>query len=506
MTTPPQALAQSLELLQKLQAEGKVALQSDDLARSHRERLCAQGFLQEVMKGWYIPTRPDETKGESTAWFASFWPFCSQYLTKRFGSDWCLSPEQSLKLHIGNWTVPQQLVVRASKASNNVTQLPHDVSLLDISAAMPESGDREQKQGLFVYSLPAALIASAPIFFRQASLDARAALSTVSDASNVLSLLLEGGHVLAAGRLAGAFRNIGRDRIADDILNTLREAGFKCHEKDPFEQPNPTFIAKRETSPYVNRLRLMWQEMRDPVLKVFPEPPGLPTDPNTYLKQVDDLYVSDAYHSLSIEGYRVTPDLIQKIRTGDWNPDNSHADREHRSALAARGYWEAFQEVKSSLQKILSGDNAGQVVDADHGNWYRKLFAPSVATGILRAGDLAGYRNDQVYIRRSMHVPPHKEAVRELMPTFFELLQEEAEPAVRVVLGHFFFVYIHPYMDGNGRIGRFLMNAVLASGGYPWTIVPVEKRDSYISSLETASVKQDISAFAEFLAEIVIKL
>ncbi|WP_317503891.1 Fic family protein [Idiomarina sp. HP20-50] len=37
-------------------------------------------------------------------------------------------------------------------------------------------------------------------------------------------------------------------------------------------------------------------------------------------------------------------------------------------------------------------------------------------------------------------------------------------------------VYIHPYFDGNGRIGRFIMNLMLASGGYPWTVVPVERR------------------------------
>jgi Fic family protein len=43
--------------------------------------------------------------------------------------------------------------------------------------------------------------------------------------------------------------------------------------------------------------------------------------------------------------------------------------------------------------------------------------------------------------------------VRDCMPAFFDLLKEEPEPSVRVVLGHFVFVYIHPYMDGNGRMG-----------------------------------------------------
>jgi Fic family protein len=74
---------------------------------------------------------------------------------------------------------------------------------------------------------------------------------------------------------------------------------------------------------------------------------------------------------------------------------------------------------------------------------------------------------------------------------------------MRVVLGHFGFVYIHPYMDGNGRMGRFLMNAMMAAGGYPWTIVPLARHDDYMASLESASVKHDINPFAEFLGSLV---
>ena len=88
------------------------------------------------------------------------------------------------------------------------------------------------------------------------------------------------------------------------------------------------------------------------------------------------------------------------------------------------------------------------------------------------------------------------------MPVFFEMLSEESEPSVRVVLGHFIFVYIHPYMDGNGRIGRFLMNVMLAAGGYPWTVVPLERRDVYMAALEEARA-QNITPFADFLAQLV---
>ena len=102
-----------------------------------------------------------------------------------------------------------------------------------------------------------------------------------------------------------------------------------------------------------------------------------------------------------------------------------------------------------------------------------------------------------------MHVPPRYEAVRDCMPAFFDLLREEAEPSVRVVLGHFVFVYIHPYMDGNGRMGRFLMNVMLAADGYPWTVIPLEKRSEYMAALEGASVEQEITPFAVFLGGLV---
>ncbi len=74
---------------------------------------------------------------------------------------------------------------------------------------------------------------------------------------------------------------------------------------------------------------------------------------------------------------------------------------------------------------------------------------------------------------------------------------------MRAVLGHFLFVYVHPYPDGNGRIGRFLMNLMLTAAGYPWTVIPVERRDAYMAALEAASVRQDIGPFADFLGGLV---
>jgi len=64
MATPSEKLAESLEILKTLQdANGAAAIKAATISRTHRERLIANGFLQEVMKGSYISTKPGEKPG-----------------------------------------------------------------------------------------------------------------------------------------------------------------------------------------------------------------------------------------------------------------------------------------------------------------------------------------------------------------------------------------------------------------------------------------------------------
>jgi hypothetical protein len=240
---PSEKLAESLKILKRLKDRGVIAIRSGDLTRTHRERLVKNGFLREVMKGWYIPSRPDETAGESTAWYASFWHFCAAYLNERFGREWSLSPEQSIILHTGNRAVPGQLVVRAPKGRNQITNLPHRTSLLEIRSTLPPKRAFTTDDGLRLFSLPAALVASPARFYHQHPTDARAALAMIRDSSEVLDVLLEGGHSIVAGRLAGAFRNIGRTRIADDIVRGMRAADYPVRESDPFDAQSALAIS-----------------------------------------------------------------------------------------------------------------------------------------------------------------------------------------------------------------------------------------------------------------------
>ena len=91
------------------------------------------------------------------------------------------------------------------------------------------------------------------------------------------------------------------------------------------------------------------------------------------------------------------------------------------------------------------------------------------------------------------------EAVRDAMPAFFDLLKSETDPVARIVLGHFIFVYIHPFSDGNGRIARFLMNVMMAATGHPWTVIRIDHRNAYMAALEAASVEENIAPFTDLL-------
>jgi len=503
MPTPNEKLAESLMALQALQKDGRRVFRSNELTRIHRQRLLQNGFLQEIIKGWLISSSPDTHQGDSTPWYASFWEFCARYAHERFGDDWHLSPEQSLLIHAENTIIPAQVVIYSSKGTNNTVSLLFDTSLYDLRQAQtPSAGDAVVRNGLRLFSPIAALTKIPEAFFTRYPIETQIALTSIRDTSEILRRLLDRGHSAIAGRLAGALRRVGRADAADDIIKTMKAASYDVRETDPFEAKQ-TFGILRLTNeaPIVTRINATWKSMREVVSETFPKAPGLPKNRNAYLRFVDEIYKSDAYHSLSIEGYHVTPELIEKVRAGNWDPAHHDDDRQSRNALAARGYWQAFQTVKATVPEIIAGKNPGTLVRTAHRDWYRELFQPCIAAGLLPAKALAGYRNDAVYLRTSRYVPPRWEAVRDAMSVLFDLIEQEPEPSVRAVLGHWLFGYIHPYPDGNGRMARFLMNAMLASGGYPWTVIRVEDRTEYLTALDRASIDMDIRPFSAFVAE-----
>ena len=179
--------------------------------------------------------------------------------------------------------------------------------------------------------------------------------------SGLLARLLEGGHSRIAGRLAGAFRNGGRDRLADEIVKTMAAADYDIRESDPFEDRRRWLCHHAKLPLFANRIRLLWDRMREAIIAALSDRTGISAGYQSYLKGVEEAYVADAYHSLSIEGYRVSLELIERVRSGNWNPEVHEHDREQTNAMAARGYWQSFQVVKKSVGRVMGGENPGTV-------------------------------------------------------------------------------------------------------------------------------------------------
>lgn len=494
-------IADSLSNLMAL-GKGERVFKTNDISRTDRERLSEAGFLTEIIKGWVMTTRPGDRQGDSTAWYSSFWEFARIYLDDRFGSDWTVSPEGSVLLHAENLNVPHQVIIHSPKANNQLVELPHDSSFYLLRVPKLATAKPVELAGMRAIPDAESLCLVGPTFWHNNKNDVVALIGAVRSAA-ILNVLLAGGHAVVAGRIAGAYRLLGNNKAADEIISTMQRAGHDVREDaDPFKGPVPMQLAgARPVTPISTRIHLMWAEMRDQVLQNFDIEPRLINDHDAFMVSVDDIYTSDAYHSLSIEGYTVTEDLIEKVRNGNWNPDDDPADREQKNALAAKGYWDAFQEVRKSVDRIIKGEPSADIVEAEHLDWYRALFQPSLAAGIVKPENMVGYRQHFLHIRGSRHTPANWESVPDAMEAFFDCLKKEEDPRVRAVLGHFLFTFIHPLPDGNGRSGRFIMNAMLASGGISWTVVPVDRRAEYMQALDSASSKGDVGPFAQLIAD-----
>lgn len=495
-------LGQALQRVHKIvESRGGVhVLQTKEMSRTDREILTKNRWLQEIIKGWYLLVRPDVKTGESSAWYASFWDFLKIYPEHHYNRDYCLSAEHSLDLHLGKTTIPKQIIVVAKKGSGTPIQLPFDTSLLVYSSNEKIPEDRIKLRDLFVMSFSYALCKASPSYFHNQE-DAELALHSIREPSELIQTIIRHNFSRAAGRIVGAFSFLGKNELAATIKQGVTEAGVIVQQQNPFKKDTPSLVGIKSKSPSTARIELMWSQYRETIISLFPSPPGLPAASEKYLSNVEEIHTQDAYHSLSIEGYQVSLELIEKVEKGTWNPEKYSEDAEYRNALAARGYYEAFLEVKKSIVKIIEGTAPGEVIKKDLSLWFRKLFSPFVDAKLIKPEDLWGYRRHPVYIRNSRHTPLSRENLLDAMDVLYDCLMQEEHPAVRAILGHFVFVYIHPYMDGNGRIGRFLMNAMLASGGYPWHIIRVETRHQYFKALESASVENDIEPFAKFIAE-----
>jgi Fic family protein len=214
-----------------------------------------------------------------------------------------------------------------------------------------------------------------------------------------------------------------------------------------------------------------------------------PLDPAITRNLREDLIVRWTYHSNAIEGntltLRETKVALEGITVGG-KPLKDHLEAvNHRDAILLLEEFVQENEpltewtIKSLHQLILRGiddDNAGR------------------------------YRTVNVRIAGASQLPPDQVVVPELMERFIAWYRDEAitlHPVERAARVHSDFVKIHPFVDGNGRTSRLLMNLELLKAGLPATVLPVERRLAYYEALEADHAQGNREPFLALIAEIV---
>jgi len=116
------------------------------------------------------------------------------------------------------------------------------------------------------------------------------------------------------------------------------------------------------------------------------------------------------------------------------------------------------------------------------------------------------YRTSNVTIAGAEHVPSDFTLVQQEMDTFIDWYNGPAQnmhPVERAARVHCDFVMIHPFIDGNGRTSRLMMNLELMKCGFPATVLSVAQRLKYYQALDNAHTKNDYTDFIKLIAEIV---
>jgi len=198
----------------------------------------------------------------------------------------------------------------------------------------------------------------------------------------------------------------------------------------------------------------------------------------------EQLVLQWTYNSNAIEGntltLKETKVVLEGITIGGKSLREHFEAINHRDAIeyveALSANKEAFNErnIKGLHQLILKNvddDNAGR------------------------------YRNINVTISGAQHTPPSAlqlpAQMEELIHNYSDSQQLHAiERAAKV---HIEFVKIHPFVDGNGRTSRLLMNLELMKSGFPAVIVPIEDRLAYYEALDTAHCHGDYTLFLTLL-------
>lgn len=203
-----------------------------------------------------------------------------------------------------------------------------------------------------------------------------------------------------------------------------------------------------------------------------------------------DFLVRMTHGSASIEGSTLTLQQTALVLDREFVPKDL---KQRDDMLSAMGIADAFRfalrqaEAGRTLDTALIQDTHERIaIDMDES-----------VRGIIRTVP--------VYIRGSLTVPPDPSMVRNYLDDLvYHCTHTDLHPLVAIAATHKAFESIHPFVDGNGRTGRVLLNFQLATCGYPPIAIDAGSRQRYLESLEAWSVSEDPAPLATLICENVI--
>jgi Fic family protein len=222
-----------------------------------------------------------------------------------------------------------------------------------------------------------------------------------------------------------------------------------------------------------------WIPLFDAIQKRFlEEQRGIPKE--VQQQNAEAFAIHFTYDTNRIEGSSLTLQETAAVLSRGLTP----ASRPLADVLEARLHATLLERILKSTDRSLGQDTLLQ--------WHRDLFSE---TKPLIAGQLRTY---PVAIGGSRFSPPLPREVPGLMRQFYSWYlhsQRSTHPLHLAGAAHLRFESIHPFGDGNGRVGRLLLNFVLNSRHFPLFDLPYNRRMGYYKALETASIEKDETVF-----------
>lgn len=213
--------------------------------------------------------------------------------------------------------------------------------------------------------------------------------------------------------------------------------------------------------------------------------------PTELVQNLDEWFrVELTYTSNAIEGNTLTRQetalVVEKGLT--------IAGKNLREHLEAINHAQALDFIQSLVSKARHELGEGEILDI------HRLILQSIDT--TNAGR---YRRVSVRIAGSTVILPNWAKVPDLMSAFYDWLHsvKDQHPILIAADAHYKFVSIHPFIDGNGRSARLLMNLLLLQSGYPPALIRKEDRSRYINSLEQAQLGGSLTDYYQIIGEAV---